>query len=457
MSRNTDVFQVLIPKVATVVGAGTTLDALPIGALAAFDYDTNLSVVAAVRDYYYAVKVLDNNGVADIIKSAGTHIQQKNEVSLTQQCYVAPVDKVIQLSGWTAECNTEYMLKFEIRNQEAYRLNGYNQVIKAYTTVSPDCIDCNTDCPNGNCFQVAHDLMTQINDDEDAVFEAVAVIEEGTYTVTTAAITANGNITVTTDGNAVVVAVLQADTLAEIATKIAAAINADGTHVAFINAVAPTVVNIVGAPLASVLVFADTEVTGAVVGVTAVASTELTDISILVGPVAAYNLANPTAQIACPTLNFSVNPMTFSTFCDINLNYFFPRQTDAALVGLIGFEGNSTIAVVTEMVYEEGSGYDVKQLEYVAGGWNGKTGPYRVFSDGLAQTGFQYFADQSAKYDLIHLSYDQESISGWRQDIAFERTIFASNIDASQAISTMVSDLVSAMAGTNIDDLVNCP
>jgi hypothetical protein len=451
MSRNTDVFQVLVPTTIKA-GNGATLDDLAVGEMAAFDYDTNLQVNASVPNYYYALAYTNSDGVKDIVKSSGTHIQTKNEVSLTKQCYVAPVNKRIELSGWTAQCNEEYMIRFEIRNQEAYRLNGYNQVIKAYTTVSPDCVDCNTDCPNGDCFQVAADLINQVNADPDAVFSAEIRIDAGKYIVTTAAVTTSGTITVTTDGNAVAVEVLDSDTIAQIATKIAAAINADGTHVAFVDAGAALAnsVIVIGAPLGAVLAFVDTDTTGTVATDEDVNPIGLSDIDNLVAPVAAYNAANPTAQVTCPTMRFDVNPSTFSTFCDINLNYFFPRQTDATLVGVAGFEGNSTIITEQEMVYEDGSGYDVKQLEYEAGGWNGAPGPYRVYNDGLAQTGFRYFADQAVGYNLVHLSHDQHSISGWRGDTHFERTIFA----LTDAVEVAATVLINAMAGANVEDIL---
>ena len=152
---------------------------------------------------------------------------------------------------------------------------------------------------------------------------------------------------------------------------------------------------------------------------------------------------------------FTVNPATFSDFCDINLNYFFPRQTDVALVGLAGFEGNSTVATTTEMVYEDGHGGDIKQLEYEAGGWNGSPGPYRASELlGTALPGFKYFSDASKKYDVIHQSYDQESVSGFRSDSHFERTIIA--VDAALDISDTIGAFINTITAGQVDPIVAC-
>jgi len=415
MSRNNDVFQVLVPTSATVAATGSTLDALATGAIGAFSYDTNLAINPAVKpteDFYLAVKVLDLNGAADINKSSGTHIQIKNQVSYTEKVYTAPVDKVVQLADWTANCDTEYGVRFEIRNQEAYRLNGYNQVVKYYSTTSPDCVDCATDCPDGDCFKVASDLMTLINEDPDAVITASALVSQGSITVTTAE-TTGGTVTTTIGAVAIVSTLPASQTAAQNAALIAADIVAEGTYGAIVQVAAPTVIEVYGG------------LVGTGVASAATTASEYASTDVAMAEVAVTSLVGTTGNTSCPKLVFTMNPATFEGFCDINLNYFFPRQTDIVLVGQMGFEGNSTVATTTEMVYEDGAGYDVKQLEYEAGGWNGKPGPYRTYADGLARTGFQYFADTAKNYDVFHASYDQVSVSGWRQDSHFERTVIA--------------------------------
>ena len=458
MSRNNDVFQVLIPNNtgAPIAPGGTTLDDLALGQLGAFDYETNLAIDAPVRNFYFAVGVGDDGAgnKTDINKSSGTHIQTKNVIYFTNQCYVAPVEKVVELSNWVAMCDTEYGIRFEIRNQEAYRLNGYNQVVKYYTTVSPACVPCDTTCPDGDCYAVAADLMDQINNDPDAVITATAVVIAGTITIagdsvlggtveTTLGATTGDPITAEEVAIATVTAL---DSAAVIAQAVTDSINAT-SYGASLDGLVITITGpgaLAGDPIAAALVTA----TGFTADAVPFAETVVT------------SLDGATGSTDCPTLVFTVNPATFSNFCDINLNYFFPRQTDIIVVGTEGFVGNSTIETTTEMVYEDGAGYDVKQLEYEAGGWNGKPGPYRVGElIGVAFPGFEYYADQNASYDMIHIQHDQNSVSGWRDDNHFERTIIATDIalGISDTVGAFINSIIAVPAVYGeVDPIVAC-
>lgn len=460
MSRNNDVFQVLIPTVVATAVAGSTLDDLLLGQLGAFDYDTNLAVDAPVRNFYFAVGVDDTGANAtknNINKSSGTHIQTRNVAYLTNQCYIAPVDKIVTLSDWSAMCNTEYGIRFEIRNQEAYRLNGYNQVVKYYSVMSPDCAPCNTACPDGDCFEVASGLLDAINNDPDSVVSATAIVIAGTVTVSAGPVGVGGDITVTlgaTTGDPITAqevattTVVAADTDAQVAQAITDSINAT-SYSAVLDGLVITISG-PGALAGDPIVVGMGAATVIVVTATPFAEATVT------------SLAGTTGSTTCPKLVFTVNPATFSSFCDINLNYFFPRQTDIVVVGTEGFAGNSTIATTTEMVYEDGAGYDVKQLEYEAGGWNGKPGPYRVSElSGVALPGFQYFANQAANYDVVHIQHDQNSVSGWRDDNHFERTIIATDValvGLSAAIGAFMNTMLADTANHGeVDPIVACP
>jgi len=71
------------------------------------------------------------------------------------------------------------------------------------------------------------------------------------------------------------------------------------------------------------------------------------------------------------------------------------------------------ILTSVEPVYSEGLGYDIAQLEYVAGGWNGNPGIYRDSTlTGLIGHSTKIFADASTKYWTLRLNYEFESHSG---------------------------------------------
>jgi len=312
MSRNNDVFQVLVPTSATVAPTGTTLTALAAGAIGAFGYESNVALdptATPTVPFYLAVKVVNLDGVDDIVKSSGTHIQPNNIVSYTHKGYTAAVDMVTNNTMKVLTCGGEMGVKIEIRNQEAYRLNGFNQVVKNYIVPTSDCTDCDSACEDTDCVAKLDSLIALINADPDGVV---------------------------------------------VATK---------------------------------------------------------------------TVGSADCSIADQKLILTVNAAVLKTFCDINLGYFFPHQTEIVVTPVDGFEDT---VIATAMVYEDGNGYDVKQLEYEAGGWNGKPGVYRASEvTGVAIDGFQYFADASKSYDVFHASYNQKSVSGWRADEHFLRTVIA--------------------------------
>jgi len=341
MSRNNDVFQVLVVTEATPAAEDSTLADLAEGAIGAFSYNDNLALdpaALAAEDFYFAVKIKDLDGNDDIRKSSGTHIQHKNIVNHTNKVYTAPVEMITNNTMEVIVCGDEIGVKVEIRNQEAYRLNGYNQVVKNYVVPTSECSDCDTDCFDANCAAVLTSLVDLINADPDAVVTA--------------------------------------------------------------SQVAPTATDPLDACEAG------------------------------------------TAGYVAGKLILTVNPVALKDWCTINLGYFFPHQTEIIVTPLSGF---ADTVIATAMVYEDGAGYDIKQLEYEAGGWNGNPGPYRVSElVGTAMGDFQFFAVVGTNYDVQQIQHDQVSVSGWRTDSHFERTIIASE---NGAIGTAMASMVAALLG----------
>ena len=137
MSRNNDVFQVLVTKGdQEVLAANNTVADLAPGQIGVFDYNTNLSIGLlggiVPRNFYLAVG-LDTDGdtvTDDIMKSAGSHIQARNLAFYSFRPHTAGQPLKVVLKNYTADCETEYGIKLELRNQEIYRTQGYNQFTK---------------------------------------------------------------------------------------------------------------------------------------------------------------------------------------------------------------------------------------------------------------------------------------------------------------------------------------
>lgn len=326
MATTNPVFQVLVSKGnAALLAAGSRETDLAVGQIGIFNYHTGLSVDGTVlmdcRDVYIAVGI-DRDGdtvLDDVIRSAGQMIQRFNVTGYNVKCYSPALPKIIDITDFKAQCETEYALKIEVRSQRGYALHGYNQIASTFQYVTSCCSteDCNT-CPDGDCNELAIGLAAQINADPQGLYVA-SIID---YT--------------TTPGTPIVVT----DTAAWIA---------------------------------------DVDNAGLCLGI------RITSI-----------------------------PDKIKSFCAVNLGYFNPRGTDIIVSPVTGFQCNGTVETVQELQFEEGLGYDIAQLEYEAGGWNGKPGPYRTsVTAGMPLESFDSYVTASAKYLEINLIYDQESVGGW--------------------------------------------
>ena len=154
-----------------------------------------------------------------------------------------------------------------------------------------------------------------------------------------------------------------------------------------------------------------------------------------------------TANKVFAAIQIEANPLGIRAFCDVNLLYYEPRQTVIVPSLIEGFK-NTDVVEVQEAVAEQGKGYDIKQLEYKAGGWNGKPGPYRASSaTGLAMPGFFYLAKETTKYNIYDIVYEVERRAGWGTYSSELHTIVAVDTTATTvmtALNTLVQKLVAA-------------
>ena len=178
-------------------------------------------------------------------------------------------------------------------------------------------------------------------------------------------------------------------------------------------------------------------------------------------------IADPLNADALDTLGIRITtvPLAIQQFCSINTMYYNPRQTVVIPSLIEGFNCTGKVTITQTALDEEGDGYDIKQKEYHAGGWNGKPGIYRASTAlGLAMPGFNYLANESAKYDQFSLVYDQFSTAGWGEYLnnlmtlvaipaadTVTRNSFATVMDAILGTTTLFEPLAddAAAASTN--------
>ena len=434
MSTNNKVFQVLVTKGnKALVAKDAALDAITDGQLGIFDAKTNLAIdhtAAGVKDFYLAVGVdSDGDGVVDAVNfSAGQAIQKENIRDYTYKPHTAARPMVAEITNFTAKPDTDYAIKFEFRNMKVYMRQGYNAFAKTYA-VRTACSDGTT----GDPVELVTKFLEAFNMDNTGMFKAEAIADGAMLTVSTAPTVAS-NITVSVGDVNITVAVLATDTAAQAATKIAAAINGAATTDAKAVASSATV------QISNVAIGTEVSVN---VGTTAAV------VDVFAGN-AVIDLATIGADVV-PGIRITTNPIAINQFCSINTTYYNPRQTVVIPSLVEGFNYNGTVTVTQTAVNEEGNGYDVKQKEYQAGGWNNRPGIYRASTAiGLAMPGFKYFADETKKYDQFQLVYDFFSTAGWKEYLnnlmtvvaipesdTTTRNAFATVMDAILASATM--------------------
>ena len=189
----------------------------------------------------------------------------------------------------------------------------------------------------------------------------------------------------------------------------------------------------------------------------------------VIADLAAY-IADPLNADALDTLGIRITtvPLAIQQFCSINTMYYNPRQTVVIPSLIEGFNCTGKVTITQTALDEEGNGYDIKQKEYHAGGWNGKPGVYRASTAlGLAMPGFNYLAVEGSKYDQFSLVYDQFSTAGWGEYLnnlmtlvaipaadTVTRNSFATVMDAILGTTTLFEPLADDAAAASADPAV---
>ena len=208
MSRNNDVFQVLVTKGnQAVLAAGNEVTDLLPGQAGVFSFESNLSIDGTVptRNFYVAVGLdEDGDGVTDNIrKSAGSHIQTRNIAFYSYRPFEAGRPMILEFKDFKTSCGEQYGIAIEFRNQQIYRTQGYVQFKVNYVVEGVCCDGCSTGCQSGDDNLVAKKLVDAINNDPRGFVKA-EMFNTTTDAVVTdydAFVTANAIVNSDTDPN----------------------------------------------------------------------------------------------------------------------------------------------------------------------------------------------------------------------------------------------------------------
>lgn len=379
MARNNDVFQVLVTSGnEDVLPVGNKLANLNPGQIGVFDANTNLSIDGTLgnRNFYLAVGLdLNGDGVTDeVAKSTGSHIQKKNIQFYSFRPHTPGRPMKVVLKDYTADCETEYGIKLELRNQEIYRSQGYNQFTKTYSIVTGCCDGCEPTCPSGDANEITKLLKININNDPSGLIKATAIARQP-LTVATHGVSVNIQLGgVVSDANLEAIMVFNA-----------------------------------AQDDPSTFVYTDLEI---------------------------------------ETITQAVN-----NFCSVNLKYFYPRETVVIATKIAGFKCNGTLEVTQNAAFEEGNGYDIKQLEYEAKGW--KESPYRLSTlNGVADERV-FNTDVRTKYDQLALTHDQFSQGAWLEYFTNQATLVAIPATDTDTIDSLIEVLDKLIAPLGFDELAD--
>ena len=175
---------------ALEMAAGVTLaafqshTAVAAGDIGIFDASTNLTItpgaaaLATVPDFYIAVATdqavpAGSAGTGFLIRKSKT-IATANVTNVTNVGNVCAAAKVITLSDFTAECDTEYCIKIRYESDVIKQTYGYQDLVKTYTYTTSCCGD-DCACPDGDCAELAYGIAKAVNDDPDNLVTAVAL------------------------------------------------------------------------------------------------------------------------------------------------------------------------------------------------------------------------------------------------------------------------------------------
>lgn len=374
MSRNNDVFQVLVTKGnQAVLAKDKKVTELSPGQIGAFDFETNMSVDATTtkmpKNFYFAVG-LDTEGggtTTDIAKSSGSHVQGKNVVHYSFRPATPGRAMKVVLKDYSPKCETEYGVKLELRNQAVYMTQGFVQFTKSFF-MKTGCCDCAEPCAISDANEITKELYINVNNEKSGMVKANIIARNAIV-----AATVGGSVTVDIPvGGAVTLEQLE-DIIAYNATQV------------------------------------DTD---------------------------DYFLTN---------LEFETVGIKVKDFATVNLGYKYPRETIAILTKVEGFKCTGDIEVTQTASFEEGSGHDLKQKEYMALGW--KDSPYRLSS--LLGLAFDrsFNVDATAKYDQFHLTYDQYSVGAWLEyfnNLATTIGVPATDTVTRNGLATLIDKLLVA-------------
>jgi hypothetical protein len=167
-------------------------------------------------------------------------------------------------------------------------------------------------------------------------------------------------------------------------------------------------------------------------------------------------VADPANADLCLGIRLISIPSKVYTYCQIPARYYKNVQFKMIVSTLQGLDCNATTTTFQQPSFGEGQGKDIGWLEYEAGGYNGKPGPYRVGElAGIPIGNFERMSTNSGRYNQLNLMYRNESVGGWDEYKNYINTIVAAPCTATNKLLRSIITILDAWLVDNFDALVD--
>lgn len=160
-------------------------------------------------------------------------------------------------------------------------------------------------------------------------------------------------------------------------------------------------------------------------------------------------------EAACPIIRITSVPANIESYCATSLNYIPLAETTMVVSPIDGMVSNgSTITEILPVIYARGTGYQVRMMEYIAGGFNGDPGVLRASAYyGAGSMNFTSYADLNSNYTLYYISYNNSVNGGFGQYKDTMRTIIAvPTEDCAREDATQLEGYIDCIIGALADE-----
>ena len=110
-------------------------------------------------------------------------------------------------------------------------------------------------------------------------------------------------------------------------------------------------------------------------------------------------------NLICTGIEIETQSLPLKNYCIFNIGYTKFKEVDIKVTPVDNFGCNADVTEVQSMIYEKGKGYDIKELEAFASGWEE---PYRTSLEGITKE-LSSKVEEDTFYNLYIVNYTENT------------------------------------------------